>query len=133
MKTRLKLTRRFATSAVVLGFVSTLASSAEPVELTRADLTARVVGNTIHYQAENEDIYEYLAPDGLIRGWSSVQGAYTAHWRFLDNDAICFEHADPMASGCVAVVLREGSIEYHRRDGVVEGPFPLLRGNPRGL
>jgi hypothetical protein len=109
------------------------ASLAHAAELTRAELGARVVGNTIHYHAETEDVFEYLAPNGVIRGQSSVHGAYTARWRLYGDDAICFEHDDPMASGCVSVVLREGFIEYHRRDGVVEGPFPFLKGNPRNL
>lgn len=107
--------------------------SARAAELTRAELATRVVGNTIHYQSGTEHVFEFLAPDGVIRGYSSVHGTYTARWRLLGADAICFEHEDPMASGCVSVVLRKGLIEYHRRDGVVEGPFAFLAGNPRNL
>jgi len=29
--------------------------------------------------------------------------------------------------------LRGSMVEYHRRDGVVEGPFEMLPGNPRNL
>ena len=38
-----------------------------------------------------------------------------------------------MQSGCVNVVLRAGRIEFHRRDGVVEGPFELRSGDPEHL
>jgi hypothetical protein len=69
----------------------------------------------------------------VIHGLSTVHGTYVARWRYFEDDAICFEHDDPMASGCVSVVLHDALIEYHRRDGVVEGPFPLLKGNPRKL
>ena len=101
--------------------------------LDRAGLLHRVVGNTIHYQGPSEDVFEYLAADGRIHGESSVHGKYSARWRFHERDAICFEHDDPMTSGCVAVVLRGQQIEYHRRDGVIEGPFEMLAGNPRKL
>jgi hypothetical protein len=117
-----------STVSIVLG-----ASAVQAAELGRAELEARVVGNTIHYHAETEDVFEFLAPNGVIRGRSSVHGAYVARWRLYGDDAICFEHDDPMASGCVSVVLRPGLIEYHRRDGVVEGPFPFLAGNPMNL
>jgi hypothetical protein len=101
--------------------------------LDRPALLKRVVGNTIRYAAPGEVVHEFLAPDGIIHGRSSVHGTYLAHWRLLDDDLICFEHADPMQSGCVAVVLKGASIEYHRRDGVVEGPFDFLPGNPERL
>ena len=109
------------------------AAATADLALDRAGLLHRVVGNTIHYQAPSEEVFEYLAPDGRIHGESSVHGKYSAHWRFYESDAICFEHEDPMASGCVAVVLRGQQIEYHRRDGVIEGPFEMLAGNPRKL
>jgi len=108
------------------------AAAADPM-LDRVGLLHRVVGNTIRYQGPSEVVYEYLAPDGRIHGESSVHGKYLARWRFHERDAICFEHDDPMASGCVAVVLRGQQIEYHRRDGVIEGPFEMLAGNPRKL
>ena len=102
-------------------------------ELDRAGLLHRVVGNTIHLQGAGEDVFEYLDPAGDIRGESSVKGRFTAHWRLLDDHTICFESADPMASGCVAVQLSGKTITFLRRDGVVEGPFGFLPGNPRGL
>ena len=108
------------------------AIAAEPT-LDRAQLRERMPGNTIRYEGPGEVIHEYLAPDGTIHGQSSVHGRYSAHWRLHENDLICFEHDDPMQSGCVAVVLRGAQIEYHRRDGVVEGPFAFLPGNPERL
>src|SRR5215831_14746585 len=89
-------------------------------------LLSRVAGNTIHYHAGSEDIFEYLASDGSIHGESTVHGKYAARWRLYEGDSICFEHADPMASGCVRVKLQGSQIEYLRRDDVVEGPFELL-------
>jgi len=124
------LARFLAVSVLFAGPGMTRAYGAE---LSRSELESRVVGNTIQYHSETEDVFEFLAPSGVIRGYSSVHGVYMARWRLYGEDAICFEHDDPMASGCVSVVLRNGLIEYHRRDGVIEGPFPFLRGNPRKL
>jgi hypothetical protein len=101
--------------------------------LGRKDLLHRVVGNTIHFQGGDEDTFEFLAPNGEIRGHSSSHGRFTARWRLLDDHSLCFESADPMASGCVSVELSGSRIVFYRRDGVVEGPFEFLRGNPRSL
>jgi len=102
-------------------------------ELDRAGLLHRVAGNTIHFHGAAEDVYEFLAPAGEIRGESSVHGKYRARWRLLDDRTLCLETADPMASGCVGVELDGDRITFVRRDGVVEGPFELLAGNPRKL
>jgi hypothetical protein len=102
-------------------------------ELDRAGLLQRVAGNTIHFHGAAEDVYEFLAPAGEIRGESSVHGKYRARWRLLDDRTLCLETADPMASGCVGVELDGDRITFVRRDGVVEGPFELLAGNPRKL
>jgi len=101
--------------------------------LSRTALLHRVVGNTIHFQGGGEDVFEYLDPKGGIRGESSVHGKFTARWRLLDDQTMCFESADPMASGCVGVELNGTRITFHRRDGVIEGPFEFLAGNPRSL
>ena len=63
-------------------------------------LLQRVVGNTLHFHAPSEDVYEYLAPDGTIHGESTVHGKYLARWRLFEMDLLCFQHDDPMASGC---------------------------------
>jgi hypothetical protein len=118
--------------AALLGVALSNAHAAEST-LNRAALGTRIAGNTIRYEAPGGVVLEYLAPDGTIHGRSSVHGRYQARWRLHQADLICFEHDDPMQSGCVAVVLRGSRIEYHRRDGVVEGPFQLLQGNPERL
>lgn len=109
------------------------AALADMPTLDRQGLQQRVVGNTIRYEGNGEVVHEYLAPDGSIHGESSVHGRYSARWRLLEDDLLCFQHDDPMQSGCVAVVVKGTRIEYHRRDGVIEGPFVMLAGNPKGL
>ena len=127
---------RFPSLALLALAASAGAAAPHPSHTDMLDhdgLIKRVAGSTIHYQAPSEDIYEYLALDGSIHGESSVHGKYLARWRLFERDSICFEHDDPMASGCVRVKLSANMIEYHRRDGVVEGPFEILVGNPRSL
>jgi hypothetical protein len=102
-------------------------------ELDRTGLLNRVVGNTLHFASAGEQVFEFLDPSGEIRGESSAHGKYSAHWRLLDDRTMCFESADPMASGCVGVELKGRSLTFIRRDGVIEGPFELLPGNPRSL
>jgi len=114
-------------------FAAMAMSAAGAGELDRAALLHRVVGNTLHFAGAGEHVFEFLDRSGEIRGASSAHGKISAHWRLLDDHTMCFESADPMASGCVAVELRGHNITFIRRDGVVEGPFELLPGNPRGL
>jgi hypothetical protein len=122
----------FSTVALA-ALIATQASAAMQQMLDGKGLLKRVVGNTIHFHAPNEDVYEFLAPDGSIHGESSLHGKYLARWRLFEKDSLCFQHDDPMASGCVAVLLNGTQLEFHRRDGVVEGPFDMLPGNPRML
>jgi hypothetical protein len=125
--------RTFGACAIVAAGTAVVSVAGMQATLDRAGLMSRVVGNTIHYHAPNEDVYEYLAPGGRILGESTVHGKYVARWRLFQSDAICFEHDDPMASGCVAAGVAGEAITYYRRDGVIEGPFELLAGNPRKL
>ena len=121
-------------STIALATLSTTqASAATQQMLDGKGLLKRVVGNTIHFQSPAEDVYEFLAADGSIHGESSLHGRYLARWRLFDEDSLCFQHDDPMASGCVAVLLKGAQLEFHRRDGVIEGPFDMLPGNPRKL
>src|SRR5690349_12427806 len=112
---------------------STFAQAAESPVLGRTGLLREVVGNTLHFQGGGDEVFEYLDPAGPIRAESLMHGKFSAHWRLLDDRTICFESADPMSSGCVSVRLDGNQITLLRRDGVIEGPFELLAGNPRKL
>lgn len=120
-------------SSLALVFVGGQALAAMQETLDGKGLVHRLVGNTIHFHAQSEDVFEFLAEDGSVHGESSVHGKYLARWRLYEQDSFCFQHDDPMASGCVAVALAGGQVTFYRRDGVVEGPFELLPGNPRKL
>jgi len=127
-----QVTQMVFTSALLLWGIGRALAADGPM-LNGAAIVKRVVGNTVHFHAPSEDVYEFLASDGTIHGESSVHGKYQARWRLYEMDSLCFQHDDPMASGCVAVSLKGGQMTLYRRDGVVEGPFELLPGNPRNL
>src|SRR4051812_9788236 len=117
--------RTFAAFAIAASGTAMLSVAGMQATLDRAGLMSRVVGNTIHYHAPNEDVYEYLAPGGRSLGESTVNEKYVARGRLFQSDAICFEHDAPMARGCVAGGVTGEAITYYRRDGVIEGPFEL--------
>lgn len=121
------------TCALLLGTVLLRTAIADVPLLDHAGLQRAMPGNTIRFEGGGDEVFQYLAPDGTIRGRSKLHGAFTARWRLHENDLICFETDDPMQSGCVAVLLKGPQIEFHRRDGVVEGPFDFIRGNPERL
>lgn len=123
--------RILATAATAL-VVTGAAHSADQL-LMRAEFSQRVVGNTVHYQSLNDDVFEYFAADGSIHGESAERGLYSASWRYGGDNGLCFKKDDPLQSGCVGVVLHRGQVSYHRRGGVIEGPYDLLPGNPRKL
>lgn len=124
---------RIVSLLLAIGIAAAHAAPPSGMLLDHAGLLKRVIGNTLHVHSSSEDVYEFLAPDGSIHGESTLHGRYAARWRFLQMDSLCLEHADPMASGCVFVHLQGIRVEFHRRDGVIEGPLELLPGNPRRL
>jgi hypothetical protein len=89
---------------------------------------------TIDFSQGDRHYFEYFAADGASRGGDGV-GALRrpGRWRVRPDGTVCFLHDDPDQSGCVFVQARGDSIEFHRVDGVVEGPFRIERGNPHGL
>jgi hypothetical protein len=118
---------------ILLALPGTRAVAAMEQMLDGKALLEQIVGNTIHFHTPLEDVYMFLAPNGTIHGNSTTHGKFLARWRLYERDSLCFQQQDPMASGCVAVSLSGSQVTFHRRDGVIEGPFELLTGNPGKL
>jgi hypothetical protein len=93
------------TVGLLLGAVLLRTAIADVPLLDRAGLQRTMPGNTIRFEGGGDEVFQYLAPDGTIRGRSKLHGAFAARWRLHQNDLICFETGDPMQSGCVAVAL----------------------------
>ena len=139
----------FLAIAAVCGIATAKsAGDADDGTLSHKQLLQQVVGNTIRFQGPDFEVFEYLSPErvtlgvsttggryrkGDALGFSTKTGPFRALWRIIRGNLLCLENDDPMQSGCVAVVLEPGKIEFHRLDGIVEGPFELLPGNPRKL
>ena len=73
------------------------------------------------------------ATDGVVRGMSKKGGRYASAWEIRRGNMLCIINEDPKQSGCVQVHVRGSVIEFHRLDGVLEGPFELRGGNPEKL
>jgi len=103
--------------------------------LSAQQILSQVVGNTIVYQDDAKDrVEEYLASDGSVHGRSRAHGSYVSEWQIRFGHYLCLVTGDPKTSGCVQVVIRDGSkIEFHLDIGETEGPFTFLPGNPSHL
>lgn len=123
-------------AAVLLGGAPLQAAT--PVEtrtLSASQILQQVVGHTIEFQNDKTDqVYQYLAADGSVHGWLRVSGTSRSEWQIRFGHYLCLVSADPMDSGCVRVrLLPHSRVEFQLDIGEKEGPFRLIRGNPRHL
>ena len=102
-------------------------------EMEVAGAASLVADTTIDFSGGGHRYFEYFAPDGTSRGGDGTGTPEIGKWYVRKDATVCFIHRDPNQSGCVFVKPLASSIEFHRIDGVVEGPFPHWRGNPKGL
>jgi hypothetical protein len=129
--------RRFSTVASV-GLVAALSLAAarqvhaQPIRDVAA-AAALVADSTIDFSHGGHQYFEYFAPDGTSRGSDGAGKVELGKWYVRNDATVCFIHANLNQSGCVFVQAVDSSIEFDRIDGVVEGPFRRLSGNPRGL
>jgi hypothetical protein len=121
-------------SLAALCLVSWPAVAAEPANATREEAERLIAHATIDFSQGDRHFYEYYAIDGVARGGDDAgQHRTSGRWRVRPDGTVCFLHDDPNQSGCVFVRVDGERIEFHRVDGVVEGPFKLERGNPHRL
>ena len=89
---------------------------------------------TIDYSYGDHHFYEYYSADGIAKaGDGSSDHRIVGRWKVRSDGTVCFLHDDLNQSGCVFVRVSGDAIEFHRIDGVLEGPFKLERGNPHHL
>lgn len=89
---------------------------------------------TIDYSHGDRHFYEYYSADGMAKaGDGSSDHRIVGRWKVRSDGTACFLHDDPNQSGCVFIRVSGDAIEFHRIDGVLEGPFKLERGNPHHL
>jgi hypothetical protein len=121
-------------SLAALAAAAPSAGAAPARNMTRAEAEQVLADATIDFSQGDRHFYEYYAIDGVARGGDGAGGLRTdGRWRVRVDGTACFIHDDPNQSGCVFVRVDGERIEFHRVDGVVEGPFRLERGNPHRL
>jgi hypothetical protein len=102
-------------------------------ELTAAQITATIAGNSLAGQFEGKDYTEYYDPDGTIHG-QTAEGPYKGKWSVRDDDLMCFAYEPDYAIiGCVMLFLDADTVTFRLIDGTEEPPAKLLTGNPKGL
>jgi hypothetical protein len=128
MKTTLK--KISIATAIIL--TSQLALAAEIIEKP-SKVKKAIANTTIDFSGGKGVVVEYFAADGTARGRSNKNGVFTGKWFVRPDATLCVVHDDPNQSGCVFVLRRKHEIEFHRFDDVLEGPFPIVKGNPNRL
>lgn len=120
-------------AGILLLAVSSLPPQAQQAGYLSGDqIRARVVGNTIQGVHEGLGYFEYLRPDGTIRGSRGLELVYVGRWR-LQGSAMCFSYdLIDWAQGCYQIRLNGNRIGFYK-DGEEEGVATLLSGNPRGF
>jgi len=122
----------FAFAAGALG--AAFGAFANEGHASPAEAQALLANATIDYSRGEHHFYEYYAADGAARGGDGTgRLQISGRWKVRPDGTVCFLHDDPNQSGCVFVHVSGARIEFHRIDGVVEGPFTLEPGNPHGL
>ena len=120
-------------AAGAAGFIVTPALAADH-DASASEAQRLISDSTIDFSHGNRHFYEYFAADGTSRaGNATGSPALLGHWRVRADATVCFLHDDPNQSGCVFVRDAGTLMEFHRIDGVVEGPFKIERGNVHHL
>ncbi|MFZ6691802.1 hypothetical protein [Undibacterium sp. SXout20W] len=116
----------------VMTFCTPVHSGEVAQQISVQEILAKVVGNTIEFQNDAKDrVRFYFDRDGNAYGSSRANGKFVDAWQIRFGNNLCLVSDDPQKSGCVTVFLpKKGLIEFHRRDGILEGPFKLLLGKP---
>ena len=118
------------------------AAEAEPLyadpqlgqQMTVAEIKRDVVGNSWSWVRKDVRSFQYIAPDGTLRGGNDSGKRYLLHWRFRDYDNLfCLESGDPASSGCVQLLRQGPKVSFRRKDGVVELTATIAPGNSFGL
>ncbi len=120
--------------AIGLAFGATPSMATQSQNADAVAATQLLADATIDYSHGEHHFYEYYGVDGLSRAADEAgEHRMAGRWRVREDGTVCFLHADPNQSGCVFLRVDGEHIEFHRIDGLIEGPFRLLRGNPRRL
>ncbi|THD46909.1 MAG: hypothetical protein E7774_05780 [Bradyrhizobium sp.] len=116
---------------------ATGARPAKPVAaLKGAAIQAQIVGNTISGTTSDKTYFEYVAPDGTIRG-SDNSGFYSGVWQ-IQGDQLCLHYdeddGDNKPWDCRWITLVDDTISWSSgADDDKDAEAKLIAGNPLGL
>ncbi|MFD1612408.1 DUF302 domain-containing protein [Sphingomonas tabacisoli] len=103
-------------------------------QMTVAEIKSVLVGNSLSWGEPGKKRFQYLAPDGSLRGGNETGRRYALRWHFRDYDNLfCADSGDPATSGCVQLLRSGDNVSFRRKDGMVELTAKITAGNPFGL
>lgn len=129
-------------AVIALAVFAPAATAREPLyedtelgkQMTVARMKRDLVGNSLSWGEPGARRFEYIAPDGSLRGGREDGRRYTLKWRFRAYDNLfCVDSGDPATSGCVQLLRWGDRISLRRKDGLVELTATLSKGNAFGL
>ena len=134
-------TTAFGVALAVATFTQT-AAAREPLyedselgrQMTVAQIRRELVGNSLSWGEPGAKRFQYITPDGTLRGGSQTGRRYALRWGFRKYDNLfCVDSGDPATSGCVQLLRSGDRITFRRKDGLIELTATLQHGNPFGL
>lgn len=104
-------------------------------QMTVAQIKRDIVGNSFSWTGKKgTKSFQYVAPDGTLRGGDDAGHRYAIKWRFREYDNLfCEETGDPASSGCVQLIRKGNQVSFRRKDGVVELTADIMKGNAFSL
>ncbi len=103
-------------------------------QLTAADITKMLTGNTLAGKSNDGEWFFYYDKDGTFRG-KATNGTYKGTWN-LAGDKLCVHFADGDTWGCRVVMVnpKYNRLFFVKEDGSTgNGGGTVIAGNPKGL
>ena len=103
-------------------------STPEPGPLTAEQTTETIAGNTV--QLKGEEIYAFVAEDGMMRGKDLPHGGSVGTWKVSDNGVLCAQWTDVDGSPENCDTLRYvGEADFLWGGNLLQ----IIEGNPQNL
>ena len=115
--------------------------TAEDPALTLAELKSLIIGNSwsgdLGGPGGEASFKEFIDPSGELRGETSKDSKYTAHWLLRDDGLFCWDYGeiglDPKGDGCAPILKKGSHVAFRRLDGLIGPTWVQSEGNAFGL
>ena len=91
--------------------------------MSEQEIRANIIGNSVTGYWQGEEFYEYLAPDGTIRGLSAGR-PYDGIWS-ISGTVLCWDYPSD-GDGCWTVSINGDQLTYYTKNGEISGGVETL-------